>query len=129
MRLAITVAVLLAAAGAYRPGCGGHPPSAPPLTCDAEAAGGCAGKAYGADCTVEGCGPSGPGHCDEQGTCVAGPPPPTGAAYDPCAGKACGERCATCPPHEPGCVETAELKACDASGRCVSATPSLACPR
>ena len=40
-------------------------------------------------------------------------------AYDPCAGKACGETCHLCAPDVAGCVETMELKACDPSGRCV----------
>lgn len=48
--------------------------------------------------------------------------------YDPCAGKACGESCAVCPPDARDCAETAELKACDPAGRCVSATPGLLCP-
>jgi hypothetical protein len=32
-----------------------------------------------------------------------------------------------CPPDDPGCVETAEVKACDASGRCVSGG-TVGCP-
>jgi hypothetical protein len=40
-------------------------------------------------------------------------------AYDPCAGKACGEPCTVCPPGSTDCMETAVVKACDPSGRCV----------
>lgn len=54
--------------------------------------------------------------------CGSGGPPP---AYDPCAGKACGERCSACPPGSADCFETQELKACDPSHRCVSAVRGL----
>lgn len=47
--------------------------------------------------------------------------------YDPCAGKACGASCTDCPPGDPSCAETAVLKECDASGRCVPLTLGLAC--
>lgn len=46
-------------------------------------------------------------------------------AYDPCGGKACGERCTACAPDDPGCVETMELKACDRLHRCVSARDGM----
>lgn len=55
-------------------------------------------------------------------------PAPAPAPYDPCAGKVCGAPCTACPPDAKDCAETAELKACNAQGRCVSATPELACP-
>jgi hypothetical protein len=96
----------------------------------------CRGKACGAECQVTlpchyanpPCeAPVGLGHCAGDGRCVAGDPLPW-RCYDPCAGKACGDACQLCPPNEPGCAETAVLKACDASGRCVTRTPSLACP-
>lgn len=47
------------------------------------------------------------------------------AAYDPCAGKACGESCAACPPDARDCVETAVVKACDPAGRCDAARPGM----
>ncbi len=48
--------------------------------------------------------------------CGNGRPPP---AYDACAGKSCGETCTVCPPGAADCYETAVVKACDPSGRCV----------
>jgi hypothetical protein len=48
--------------------------------------------------------------------------------YDPCAEKGCGEACHVCPPGDTGCVETAELKACDPWGQCVSLTTPFQCP-
>lgn len=41
-----------------------------------------------------------------------------GGAYDPCAGKACGDTCTLCAPNDPECSETAEVKSCDANGTC-----------
>jgi len=49
------------------------------------------------------------------------------APYDPCLGSACGDPCTVCDPADPDCVETQELKACNALGVCVSATPDLGC--
>ena len=43
-----------------------------------------------------------------------------GAAYNPCASKNPGEACTLCPPGDLSCVETMELKVCDASGLCSS---------
>jgi hypothetical protein len=40
-------------------------------------------------------------------------------AYDACAGKACGDSCTACPPGSTDCMETAVVKACDPSGRCL----------
>lgn len=51
----------------------------------------------------------------------------TPPAYDPCAGKRCGEACSLCAPDDPDCMETAEVKACNDSGVCVSDTGDL-CP-
>ncbi len=48
--------------------------------------------------------------------------------YDPCAGKACGEGCRVCPPGDPDCVETAELKVCSPEGLCVSHGSVRSCP-
>lgn len=45
--------------------------------------------------------------------------------YEPCAGKACGDRCALCPPDATDCGETAVVKACDPFGRCVPEVPEL----
>ena len=50
-----------------------------------------------------------------------------GNGYEPCAGKACGAACTVCPPGAPDCAETAVVKACDAAGRCVPASPELRC--
>lgn len=49
-----------------------------------------------------------------------------GAAYDPCAGKACGDRCVLCAPWDNGCVETAVVKECNGAAQCV--TSPAACP-
>lgn len=51
-----------------------------------------------------------------------------GGAYQPCAGKGCGDACHVCEPGVPGCAETAELKACDPFGACVSATAAPCAP-
>jgi hypothetical protein len=68
--------------------------------------------------------------------CKGGPPAaetetPSGDSsrptYDPCAGKACGDTCSLCAPDDPDCMETAEVKACNADGACVSETGDL-CP-
>jgi hypothetical protein len=48
--------------------------------------------------------------------------------YDPCAGKACGDGCVLCAPGDRDCVETAVLKVCDPSGRCVASATPFACP-
>lgn len=43
-----------------------------------------------------------------------------GASYQPCAGKNVGASCTLCDPADATCVETAVLKACDATGACTS---------
>jgi hypothetical protein len=43
--------------------------------------------------------------------------------YDPCAGKKCGESCKICPPSDPSCMETLEVKQCSAEGKCSSMPP------
>lgn len=53
--------------------------------------------------------------------------PHDGSGYVPCGGKACGDACSLCAPGEPGCVETAVVKACDPAGACVPAG-TFACP-
>jgi hypothetical protein len=45
---------------------------------------------------------------------------PTAGAYDPCAGKKAGDSCTICPPGDPNCMETMELKVCSADGKCSS---------
>ena len=45
--------------------------------------------------------------------------------YDPCRDKVCGESCQVCPPNDPDCVETTEIKACNTDGQCVSDTGDL----
>jgi hypothetical protein len=90
----------------------------------------CEGKACGEPCNP--CGPDRtcptllPSACDLEGRCVGEVP---WLCHDPCAGKACGEGCTRCPADASGCFETAEVKACDPGGRCVSWTPALACPQ
>lgn len=63
-----------------------------------------------------------------SGSCqiLTGPTPtPTATSdYNPCAGKACGDSCQICPPNDPNCVETQELKQCTAQGECRSAPAS-----
>jgi hypothetical protein len=48
--------------------------------------------------------------------------------YVPCAGKKCGDSCQACPPNQPGCYETQELKYCDTSGSCVGFPPVCEAP-
>lgn len=43
-----------------------------------------------------------------------------GSDYDPCDGKRCGDGCKVCPPDDSSCFETADVKACDVHGQCVS---------
>ncbi len=50
------------------------------------------------------------------------------AAYDPCAAKACGAPCTVCPPGDPGCFETAVVKACDLEHRCVAKVDGICDP-
>ncbi|NUO52462.1 MAG: hypothetical protein HOV80_26740 [Polyangiaceae bacterium] len=38
--------------------------------------------------------------------------------YDPCEDKEVGEECSACPPDDDECVETQEIKVCDAEGVC-----------
>jgi hypothetical protein len=47
--------------------------------------------------------------------------------YAPCAEKACGDVCQVCDPDDADCVETAELKTCDAEGQCVPASEAATC--
>lgn len=82
----------------------------------------CAGKACGDECSN--CAPGEPCRtvlefCDADGVC-GGDAACDGGEYDPCEGKSCGEACSLCDPADRSCVETTDLKACDAGGRCVS---------
>lgn len=45
-------------------------------------------------------------------------------AYQPCAGKSCGDECSVCAPGDADCVETAVVKMCDRSGTCSAEAPS-----
>lgn len=132
MRIAVALASLLAVSAAAPDGCGKDPTAAVP--CAGEAGSctphpDCVGKTCG-----DSCNPCGPERvcptlirsaCDRFGRCVGD----TGRiCHDPCAGKACGDGCRLCPPEAADCVETMEVKACDAGGRCVSRTPDLVCP-
>ncbi len=49
---------------------------------------------------------------------------PSGATYEPCAGKSCGDDCSACPPDDTDCVETTVVKMCGADGTCSSTAPS-----
>lgn len=129
---AVLFASLLAAA------CAGKPADPPPATTPAPTPGGsdyepCAGKVCGDPCTV--CPPEDADcvetmevkACDAAGTCSSAAPvceseptEPPGRKYDPCAGKACGDSCTICAPDDGDCMETMEVKACDASGTCRS---------
>jgi hypothetical protein len=55
-------------------------------------------------------------------TADAAPAPSASAAYDPCGGKKCGDRCNLCAPKQPGCFETALVKMCHPDGQCKPAT-------
>ncbi len=50
------------------------------------------------------------------------PAPAVDAGYDPCAGKACGDRCRVCDPKVTTCLETAVIKLCHPDGQCLPAT-------
>ena len=43
------------------------------------------------------------------------------ATYNACEGKKAGDACTVCAPDAKDCVETAEVKACDAEAKCSSA--------
>jgi hypothetical protein len=45
--------------------------------------------------------------------------------YDPCEDKTCGDRCTVCEPGDNSCIETAEIKVCNAQFICVSASPPV----
>ncbi len=51
-----------------------------------------------------------------EGSCGS----PASSSSDPCAGKICGDACRACPPDDPSCVETADIKACSGEGLCVT---------
>jgi len=63
--------------------------------------------------------------CPLQFACADAPQSaePPGGDDDPCAGKACGDRCSVCPPGDTDCVETAVVKVCDAAGACRGSVP------
>ena len=48
-------------------------------------------------------------------------------AYDPCAGKECGDPCSTCDPKDEDCPKTAEYTVCNMKGQCVP-EPEAICP-
>jgi hypothetical protein len=53
---------------------------------------------------------------------TAAPTAADAGAYNPCAGKKCGDRCNLCPQYKPGCFETALVKMCHPDGQCKPAT-------
>lgn len=59
----------------------------------------------------------------DEATLPGGPaeepaPPGSSGDYDPCADKSCGDSCTICAPDDADCVETMEVKVCNASGEC-----------
>ena len=68
--------------------------------------------------------------CQPDGTCAATVPVCDGGDGDwtPCGGLACGDSCTTCAPNDPDCVETAELKFCQADGTCMGVEPQTCDP-
>jgi hypothetical protein len=94
----------------------------------------CAGKTCGAECTL--CAPGDADcaedavikYCAPDGTCSPTAPECEGdeQPYAPCEGKSCGDACTLCAPENPNCVETADRKACDATGTCRSGIPVCA---
>lgn len=68
-------------------------------------------------------GESSGGKADDPGSGKVEGDPGSGSTYDPCAGKACGERCSQCPPNDSDCAETAVLKYCHPDGTCEGTTP------
>jgi hypothetical protein len=59
----------------------------------------------------------------EKGRCLVRTRASDGDGYDPCAGKACGDSCKICPPSDATCMETLEVKQCNAEGKCSSMPP------
>ncbi len=106
---------------------GGRCVPAGPTLCSPPPPDPCAGKVCGDACEPCGgmCLHPYASACDLWGQCV---PVASWICWDPCAGKACGADCHLCPADAVDCVETAVVKACDPSGRCVARTPDLACP-
>jgi hypothetical protein len=88
----------------------------------------CAGKACGDPCmpcpsTDPNCvGPVDVFLCDSNGACTGRLPVSCdgGAAYDPCAGKACGETCTLCAPDDLTCREPSSAKTCGGDAGCSS---------
>jgi hypothetical protein len=52
-------------------------------------------------------------------------PAPDGGLYEPCRGKACGDRCEPCAPDDRQCIPVvAELTLCDVAGNCNPGVPA-----
>jgi hypothetical protein len=113
------------------------PTPAPAPTTPAPAPGAynpCAGKTCGAACTV--CDPNDKDcvetavvkQCNAAGSCDAAPAQcgaattPAAPAYNPCAGKQCGERCRICAIGDTTCIESSLIKLCHPDGQCKEAT-------
>ncbi len=67
--------------------------------------------------------------CNADGECISDTNDPAlcedygdDDEYDPCDGLTCGDECSLCAPDDDDCVETTEIKVCDADGECVSDT-------
>lgn len=74
--------------------------------------------------------------CQPDGSCAASTATCDGESgesnnnggYDPCEGLACGDSCSVCAPNDPDCVETADLKYCQADGVCMGVQPDTCDP-
>jgi len=132
MRVAIPLALVLAATATSHRGCGSGNGTAPYDPC--------ARKACGDDCTV--CAPGDPEcaetavvkACDPLGRCVPKVDGLCGPVQSECAGKACGTECAypdlPCLHANPPCMPPVSPGYCDQSGACTRGYPPPpgACP-
>jgi hypothetical protein len=58
--------------------------------------------------------------CSSSKKAPVAPPAVEPPVYNACEGKKAGDACTVCAPDAKDCVETAEVKACDAEGKCSS---------
>lgn len=79
----------------------------------------CAACPAGAQCLVA------DSTCRADGSCVPGPADDC-SDYDPCAGKRCGDGCRECDPQDKDCLETEEVKYCQADMTCSGSAPQCA---
>ena len=60
--------------------------------------------------------------CPESGKTSEAACTEMACAYEPCAGKTCGDTCTVCDPNDADCMETAVEKACNEAGECSADT-------